>query len=118
MSKVLPATCEDSVVTCEGVPIPSARILSEGIGESEGVLVLEEDRADYIAKTSPDLKATIEKLIAALGNASAALSAIDNRVYVIASGSPDSFGPPVAAGDISALNEVISDLEEFKEVLK
>lgn len=118
MSKVLRATCENSIVTCEGVPVPAARILSEGIGASVGVAVIEDDRVDYIPKTSPDLKLTIEKLITALNNVSSALTLIDNRVYVLASGSPDTFGPPVATATIVSLSTAISDLTTFKEVLK
>jgi hypothetical protein len=72
MSKALAATCKAQVVTAEGVPVPGAVILSEGVGQSDGVLVLSDGRMFYLAKISPDLKATLVQVIAALGQAKTA----------------------------------------------
>lgn len=131
MSKMLPATCVGGVVTAEGVPVPAAEILSEGVGESEGVVFLDEDKARYIAKISPDLKTTLEHLIEALGkaiealnNASAALTSIDTAGYIIAvsggSGAPavGTPSPPVATGDISALDTATQGIEAAKAELE
>ena len=63
------------VVTAGGVPVPAADILSEGVGESSGVLILDKDKAKYIAKTSPDLETAIDKILSALDQVVTALNA-------------------------------------------
>lgn len=123
MSKVIEATCVGGVVTAEGVPIPSADILSEGVAQSDGILILDEDDAKYVAKTSPDLKETLEKLSAALDNIASALSAIDGAGYIISvTGGPSPVvaipSPPVATGDIASINSAKSAIDLFKENLK
>ncbi len=74
MSKAIPATCTAGLVTAQGVPVPAAEILSQGVGSSSGVLVLDEDEAFYIAKVTPDLDAALEQVIAALTQAVTALN--------------------------------------------
>lgn len=59
MSKVLSASCAAGIVTCEGVPVPGVTILSEGVGSSSGVLILQGSSKYYVAKTSPDLASII-----------------------------------------------------------
>jgi len=117
MSKILEATCEDGIVTALGVEVQDVEILSEGVGASSGVLILDGDKAYYVAKTSPDLKTTLEKLSDALGSISSALSAIDGAGHLIAAtaGVP---GPPVASGDISSLNSSKGELDDLLEELK
>lgn len=117
MGKILEATCEDGVVTADGVAVPAAEILSEGVAPSEGVLLLEGDKAKYLTSSASDLKSTIEQLIDALEDVSSALASIDNRVYLVSAtgGVP---GAAVAGTAISSLNSAISDLEAFKEELK
>lgn len=113
MSKVLAATCNDRKVTCEGVEITSAIILSEGNGESSGVLIIEEDKSYYIPSTSFDLKLLIEKLVSVLGYIQTALTNIDTNNYIISSG-PDVHGGPKAASQISSVASAITDLNTFK----
>jgi hypothetical protein len=59
MPKALSASCIAGVVTVEGVPIPGAVILSEGVSSSTGYVIIDEADIYYVAKTSPDLKTTI-----------------------------------------------------------
>lgn len=118
MSKVLKATClQGQVMAGEpSLPLPGAVILSEGVGQSEGVAVLDETQAYYLANITPDLETTLEKLIsalsqvktgldkavAALGKAQSALTSLDTNGFLIAAdaGVPS---PPVAASDISGI---------------
>lgn len=103
MSKVLDATCANNKVTCEGVEVPNVTILSEGIAESSGLLILEEDKKTYVAKTTPDLKSALQLIISAL-------TAIDTNGYIVSSG-PDVPGGPKAAS-------MISQLTSLKDALK
>lgn len=117
---MLPATCVGGVVTAEGVPIPSAEILSEGVGQSEGVVFLDEDEARYVAKITPDLKTTLEKLSDALGSIASALTAIDTKTLVTTCGAGSgTAGPtPVAALDITAINTAKAAVDTLKAGLK
>lgn len=118
---MLDATCEAGVVTADGVPVPGAQILSEGVGASSGVLLIDEDRARYVAKTSPDLKTTLEKLIVALDKTVAALQAIDGVGSLVTScgaGAGSATWIPVAASDISGITSAKADLEALMEELK
>lgn len=124
MSKALLATCEDGEVFCEGKLIEDCEIFSEGVGVSQGLLILDEDKRYYVAKTSPDLKLTLEKVIVALDNAADALNALDTAAFLVgvtggamtpAVGIP---GTPVAASNISAINSAKADLEELVGELK
>ena len=62
MSNSRDATCTGGIVTCEGKPVQSAIILSEGLGNSSGVLIMQEGKQYYIAKTTPDVKEIITHL--------------------------------------------------------
>lgn len=131
MSKVHEATCEGGIVTAYDLPIPGVTVLSEGVGPSTGVLIMDEKGLFYIPKGSPDLNATLEKLIAALSStkdaldkAVAALNAIDGAGYIIAvsggSGSPavGTPSPPVAATDISGVEAAAAEIETIKGELE
>lgn len=138
MSKLLPATCVGGVVTSGGVPLTGTTILSEGQGQSEGVVILDEETNTYLAKTTPDLISTLTNLIDVLGQikeglqkAADALTALDTAQYIVAvsggSGAPavGTPSPPVATGDISGVTQaasqidpIISELETLKGSLK
>lgn len=66
MSKVLAASCVNGKVTVEGFELSNVEILSEGDGASTGVVIIDTDRAYYLAKTSPDLDTTLAKVMEAL----------------------------------------------------
>lgn len=95
----LKASCKNKKVEHEDREV-DALILSEGEGESEGALILDQDRAFYIAKTSEDLKQTIEHLISALSNIDAQFTAM------------------AGVGGAPANTALISTLSSFKENLK
>lgn len=77
MSKAIPATCQASIVTASGSPVPSATILSEGIAPSEGVLILDGEEAVYLANTAEDLKTAIDTLSQRLTDIATILTALD-----------------------------------------
>jgi len=116
MSRVLDAECRSNVVKQNGVEVPSAQILSEGNGQSSGVLLIDGSKAVYLTSSAQDLKETLERIIEALQSVSSALSSLDGAGYYRDPGPSPS--PPLASGAISSLNSAISGLEEFKEVLK
>lgn len=124
MTTTLAATCVDGVVKVLGVTVPDAHILSEGIGASTGTLLVFGGEAYYIARTSPDLDTTLQKIITALektkdalDSAVGALNSHDNAGFLIAAtaGVPS---PPLAALDISDLASAADDIENVKEELE
>jgi hypothetical protein len=112
MSKMIDATCVGGVVTAEGVPVSVATILSEGVGASTGVLILDEAKTSYIAKTSPDLKTTLEKLSSALTAIASALTAIDGKAL-------GTLPPvPAATSTIATITSLQGDIATLKGALK
>lgn len=78
MSKIIEATCQAGIVSIEQIPHQGVKILSEGVGQSQGIAILEVDKQTYIANTTPDLKTTLEKLIAALEKVETALEKVSD----------------------------------------
>lgn len=113
MPRVLNATCEGGVVTAEGVTVPGAVILSEGVGASSGLLFLDGDKKTYIGKTSPDLETTLEKTIAAINKIAEGLTAAGSALDGIAGGS----GTPVTTA-ATQLAPIVAELETLKGQLK
>ena len=121
MSKVLlDATCENGIVRVGDLVITDVIIQSEGVGESSGILIIEDDERTYIAKTSGDLVITLEKLSDALGELSSALTAIDGKTQatVCLSGPGTTVATPVATATIAAIDAVQSEIDDLREVLK
>jgi len=117
LSKTILATCQNGIVTGDETPIDGAHIFSEGVAESEGVAILDADKVFYFAKTSPDLKTTLEKLIAVLGQISSGINSLDTRGFLIgATGAV--VGPPALSGTVSQINTIKSQLETLKDSLK
>ncbi len=77
MPRVLDATCLANIVTCEGVPVTGVTVLSEGVSQSSGYLIIDEDKTYYVAKTSPDLKAAITTLNSMLTSIANMFLAVD-----------------------------------------
>ncbi len=115
MSKMLEATCVGGVVTSEGVPVPDADILSEGVASSAGILLLDEDKAKYIAKTTPDLKTTLERVASALGTIGSTFGTVSAQLLVLGANPLDLV---VIATNIAAISAVQAQLTALKESLK
>ncbi len=112
MSKILDATCVGGVVTAELVAVPSAEILSEGVGASTGILVMEEDKATYVTSNASDLKSALDKIASALTSIASALTILDTK--------PLGALPPVpgAAAEIIQISALQVQVAALKEVLK
>lgn len=113
MSKILEASCVANVVTCEELPITTAEILSEGVGESEGVLLMQGDKQYYIAKTSPDLKATIDSLNDLITKIIVVFTSIGAGMT-----GPTTAPPPTLATDLADLTQINVELTALKSMLK
>lgn len=112
MSKILDANCVAGVVTSGGVPVPAAEILSEGVGPSSGVLILDEDLAKYVTSNASDLKTTLDQISQALTAIATALTAIDAKPVGILPPAP------VAAAAVVQILAAGVQLTVLKELLK
>lgn len=65
--KVFEATANGGVVNANGGVVPNCPILGEGLGQSEGYLVMSGDELVYLPKTTPDVKAFMEIMVMSLG---------------------------------------------------
>lgn len=119
MSKILPAQCATDIVQVDGAPVASAEILSEGKGSSEGVLLLQGDKAYYFTSNATDLKQTIENVITALGQAVTALNQTATALGLIDAkpfGAPGT-SAPVAAANIPQITAAATAIEAAKTQL-
>lgn len=79
MINVFKASCGGGVVTVEGKPVNVA-INGEGLGASEGYLVISETEAVYLPKTTPDVKEVIEKIEDFINTMSETISIIQSGI--------------------------------------
>ncbi len=113
--KLISATCVAGIVTADGLPVVGATVLSEGLGPSSGILVLQDDDGKfYIAKTSTDLNTTLTQLITALTHVASALSSIDVKPV----GGVGSAPVPSAAADIAAITTAGAALATLQGILR
>lgn len=84
MSKAIEATCAAGVVKVGALPVEGAVIFSEGVGSSQGIVIMEGGEKFYFAKITPDLKTTIEKTADALVDVVSALNEIATALTTIA----------------------------------
>lgn len=124
MSKIIEATCKDGIVTADSVPVPNTVILSKGVAQSSGLLIMEEGKKTYLASTISDLELLLEKLIAALGQTvtalnqtASALGTHDSAGFLISAtmGIPS---PPLVAGNVSAISAASGEIDTLKTALQ
>lgn len=109
MTRVLRATCDASgVVTCEGVTVPAARVLTAGKAASSGILILDEDRADYVATNTTDIEALIESVV----------EIVNKVVEITTSLDAVTLSPGAAAANIALLTTMATQLNLTKDLLK
>lgn len=113
MPKAFAATCLANVVTCKGVPVSGVVILSEGVAQSSGFLILDEDKTYYVAKTSPDLKTTIQKLVSITNKVTALFTSVGSGMH----GSTTAV-PPTLASDVAAIADESAILQTLSESMK
>lgn len=119
MSKILPASCDASgVVKCEDYIVPEAIVMTEGKQASEGLLFMDKGLMRYIPmKQTSDLITLLDKISAALDQIANGLEAMDTNGYLIAADAGVPSGP-VAAGNISSIRNLKSQLDDLKGALK
>ncbi len=105
MSKILEASCVAGVVRVGALVVPGVAIFSEGVASSEGLLLLEGGEKFYISKTSPDLKTTLEQVVAALQAAADGLNqvVISSTAIGAAMTGPTTAPPPTLAADLAVI---------------
>lgn len=114
MSKILDATCSAAgIVTCEGATITEAQVLSDGKQASEGLLIIQNGKVYYLTLSVSDLKTTIEKLSAAVGQIATTLTSIGAGMT-----GPTTAPPPTLATDVATLNSIKAELDTLKGALK
>jgi len=120
MSKVLEATCVAGIVKVGALPITDTEILSEGEGASEGVIILQEDKRYYLAKTSGDLKEALDRLSSALGDLTSALTAIDTKSQATTclAGPGVTVPTPVAASSIASIVTAHAAIDVLRGMLR
>lgn len=126
MIKTVPvaATLEGGKVKVGGKEIAGAFVLSEGVGDSAGVLFVYGAQSFYMAKISPDLAETLDRLIAALAqvktaldHASSGIQSLGTAGFLIgASGAVPS--GPVAVSDATAISSASSSINSIKGELQ
>lgn len=115
MSKILEASCNASgIVTCEGFQIDGVTVLSEGKQDSTGVLIVDGLKTYYITSNASDLVTTLDKISLALTQIATALNAIDAKP----TGGTGSASTPVAAGNVTQINTIKSEVDTLKGALK
>ncbi len=114
MSKALTANCAAGVVLVGGLPLPGATVLSEGVGPSDGVAILDGASSYYVAKISPDLKTTLDKLISVLTELTTVLPLIDAKP----TGGTGSATTPVTVSSVANLTAISVQLTALKETLR
>lgn len=113
MSKMLEATCVGGVVTAGGFPVVAADVLSEGVGPSQGVLILDEENAKYLTSSAPDLKTTLDQVASTLSTIATALTSIGAMMT-----GPTTAPPPTLAADVALIQATVAQLQTLKETLR
>jgi hypothetical protein len=114
MAKALQGSCIGGVVSVGSLPVPGTKILSEGVGPSDGLVVIDNEECTYVPKTSGDLKTTLDKITQALGQVISALTTIDAKPV----GGTGSAPAPGAATNIAQLTSLQAELSALKGMLK
>lgn len=120
MSKILVASANaQGKVTCEGVLIPEAVILTAGKQASTGLLYIEGEKAYYIPPITSDIASTIDKTAKALEDIVEAIQKIASTLTSIGGGMSGSTTapPPTLAADVTIINNKASEISALKSEL-
>ena len=118
MVKILEGIAVATVVTStNGEIIAGCEIIGEGLGPSEGLIILSDVSAYYIPKTTPDLTTTIDKLIGILTPLSTALTGIQTSLLTGATDNGGASAVPVADA-IVQLTLTTAELTALKLIQK
>lgn len=115
MSKVLDAICEaGGIVKAEGFEVTSATVLSEGNQDSDGILIIDQEKSWYFPSSATDIKTTLDKISLALTQIASALTALDAKPT---GGSGSAVVPSVVA-NVSQINVLKTEIDTLKGALK
>lgn len=119
MSNVRAATIQSGAVKVGSLPVADAVILSQGLGDSSGVLVIQGGVSYYIAKTSPDLDSTIQKSMDALEDLASVLNTIATTLTSIGAGmtGPTTAPPPTLAVDVASIVSKATEITATRTAL-
>ena len=112
MSKKLIASCEGGKVTIEDLEIV-ATILSEGVAQSSGIALVEQDVVTYLTSNASDIKLLITKSLDAIEKIANVLTAIGGGMT-----GPTTAPPPTLATDVAAITAIATELSQLKDNLK
>lgn len=120
MSKVIESSCVGGVVTAEGFPVTTAEIISSGVGQSDGVMLMEKDKQYYIPNTQPDLNKTLDDTIKALGKISDAINLICETMTAInnAHAGPATAPSPAVAPNVVQIQGMKTAIDTSKTALQ
>lgn len=108
-TKMLDATCDaEGKVTAAGVVVPETTVLSEGKKASSGVLLIEGEKARYVASSATDIKDLITKLVEIIDQISTIATTLDGVTV----------SPGTATTAITQLGVLKTQLDQSKGVLK
>jgi hypothetical protein len=119
VSNVRAATIQSGVVKVGSLPVADSVILSQGLGDSSGVLVIQGGLSYYIAKTSPDLDSTIQKSMDALEDLASVLNTIAMTLTSIGAGmtGPTTAPPPTLAVDVASIVSKATEITATRTAL-
>lgn len=101
------------VVKTEQIVISEAEILSEGVAESTGAVLVDGDQVKYFTSSASDIKTTIESLVDAIQKIAAIATSIGAGMT-----GPTTAPPPTLAADVIELTAIAAELTTLKENLK
>lgn len=119
MSNSIIATCENKVVKYQGASVEEVKILSKGIGLSEGVLIMDGERKFYLVSSANDIDKTLAQVSIALEKTSNALGVIANSLTAIAGNmnGPSTSPPPAIPNNVVQINQSVSEINQAKSAL-
>lgn len=102
--KIFNASLKDGQVYIGDTPVPDATVLSQGAGNSSGILLLAENQCIYIAQISDDIKSALTLL-------ADAFTKLSTDVKVATGGTSDVGGAtPTFQKDMQQVAQKLNDL--------
>jgi len=119
VSNAVAATVQSGVVKVGTLSVSDAIILSEGLGNSSGLLIMQGGVSYYLTKNSPDLKSTIEKTMDALEDLASVLNTIATTLTSIGAGmtGPTTAPPPTLAADVASIVSKATEITATRTAL-
>lgn len=120
MLKILAAVCVGGQVKVGETILQNANIVSQGVGDSEGIVFIDDLDIYYIPMANTDLKTTLEKIVAALTEVATGLTQTATGMGAIdvkPTGGTGSAPAPAAASNITNINSAVSQINTIKSDL-